>query len=118
MNHPWLKSRVRDGAKEENEEDYRGFVIRDDCVDEHRAKSPPSANDLNIENIFFPCRPDVKLGFQDYCYIANDFYTHHIDEEAVKTVETFGYPRHTIIEALNKGDLNHATASYNLLTLS
>jgi len=59
-------------------EDYKCYVVRDDCVDEREEHTQPSINNLNIDNVFFPKKPHVKLSFQDYCYIANDFYTHHI----------------------------------------
>lgn len=42
----------------------------------------------------------------------------HIDDEALQVLEGIGYPRKLVKEGLNKGDLNHATASYNLLVLS
>jgi len=41
----------------------------------------------------------------------------HMDEEALGAIEGFGFPRSMVIEGLNKGDLNHATASYNLLVM-
>ena len=40
--------------------------------------SVPSINNLDVDNLFFPSKPNVKLSFKDYSYIANDFYTHHI----------------------------------------
>ncbi len=40
-----------------------------------------------------------------------------IDEEAVKIVETYGYPKEAILNSLTKGEINHATASYNLLEI-
>jgi len=50
--------------------------------------------------------------------VTQDYYTHHIDEEALRVLESFGYPRKLVLEGLNKGEMNHATASYNLLVLS
>ena len=36
----------------------------------------------------------------------------------MRKIESYGYPRDCIIEGIHKGDLNQATASYNLLALS
>lgn len=41
--------------------------------------------------------------------------TYRIDDEAMEIVEKYGYPRKLVIESINKGDINHATASYYLL---
>ena len=38
-----------------------------------------------------------------------------MDEEALRVLESFGYPRHLVIQAINQGELNHATTTYNLL---
>ena len=122
LSHPWIKKQ-----KGNSEEDCNEYLAREDCMNESEEESQPSANNLNIENVFFSGKPNVKLSFQDYCYIANDFYTHHLgigtyadllDEEAIKVVEAFGYPRALVIHSLNNGLLNHATAAYNLLTLN
>ena len=42
----------------------------------------------------------------------------HMDEEALQVLDGLGFPRKLVREGLNKGELNHATASYNLLVLS
>jgi hypothetical protein len=41
--------------------------------------------------------------------------TYRIDEEAMEIVTSFGYPRGLVIDAINKGDVNHATTAYYLL---
>lgn len=83
-------------------------------------------NIINVENLFWENKEDIKLTYSDYCYIANDFYTQHIgiyiinikiDEEALKVLQQFGYPRSFVIDSLQKGELNHAVASYNLLVI-
>jgi hypothetical protein len=38
----------------------------------------------------------------------------HIDENALKFVEDFGYNRNYIIESLMNDELNHCTATYYL----
>ena len=42
----------------------------------------------------------------------------HLDEEALQVLEGYGYPRKLVKDGLNKGELNHSTASYNLLVMS
>jgi hypothetical protein len=42
----------------------------------------------------------------------------HMNEEVLQVMESMGFPRKIVREGLNKGDLNHATATYNLLVLS
>ena len=125
LTHPWMHKDEVETLKDPEDNDNGGkdnyYVNREDCMNEQQIldeNTQPSINNLNIDNLFFPAKPDVKLRFQDYCYIADDFNTHHLDEEALKIVENFGYPRACIIDSLSKGELNHATASYSLLTLN
>ena len=59
-----------------------------------------------------------KLSYNNYCAVTQDFGTHHIDEEALKVLETFGFPRQLVIRSLHQGELNHATTTYNLLVTS
>ena len=40
-----------------------------------------------------------------------------IDEDALRIVEGFGYSKELVLDGLKNGDLNHATATYNLLVL-
>ena len=82
-------------------------------------------NVLDIENLFdeggasgsqIPVpEANNRLSYGNYCAVTQDFGTHHIDEEALKVLEGFGYPRKLVIEALHNGELNHATTCYNLL---
>ena len=87
-------------------------------------------NEMNLENIFHnvngtqqssesryasESEPTDKLSYQNYCALTQDFGTYHVDEEALRVLEVFGYPRNLVISALNKGELNHATTCYNLL---
>ena len=55
------------------------------------------------------------MTYSDYCALTEDFMTYRIDEEAIQIVESYGYPRKMIIDSINKGEINHATASYYLL---
>lgn len=74
-------------------------------------------NQVNIDNLFYDGQVTCKLSYMNYCALTQDYYTHRIDEEAIRILENFGYPRQMVIESLKRGDLNHATATYNLLVL-
>jgi len=41
-----------------------------------------------------------------------------VDEDILRVVESYGYPRKLINKSLQDGDLNQGTAAYNLLALS
>lgn len=76
-------------------------------------------NCVNIDNLFKDGDSyDTKLSYSDYCSITQDFATVHIDEEALQVLENVGFPRKIVKDGINKGELNHATASYNLLVLA
>jgi hypothetical protein len=85
-------------------------------------------NFINVENLYYKSSKDVslissimsenenaKMTYSDYCALTEDFMTYRIDEEALSIVEGYGYPRKLIINSINKGEINHATASYYLL---
>jgi len=40
----------------------------------------------------------------------------YIDEEALRVLESWGYPKRDVRAWLRDGDVNHATTSYHLLT--
>lgn len=77
LQHPWLAQDDDNSADNESEE-YNYYIVRNEKVPDDPSNTNPSINNLCIENLFFPSKPHVKLSFKDYCYIANDFYTHHI----------------------------------------
>ena len=81
-------------------------------------------NFINVENIYYKSaieekqniiKDTSKMSYSDYCALTEDFMTYRIDEEAIQIVESYGYPRKMIIDSINKGEINHATASYYLL---
>jgi len=80
-------------------------------------------NVLNIDNLFTNESPSDlaasgvpgKLSYNNYCAVTQDFGTHHMDEEALRVLESFGYPRALVMQSINQGELNHATTTYNLL---
>jgi len=75
-----------------------------------------NVNYVNVDNLFYYENYKTKLSYTDYCCITEDFSTENIDEEALKVCENFGFPRKFMIKCLNRGDINHATACYFLLT--
>ena len=109
--HPWMQEEILEGFYQNSSV----FVNSKDCEDD--AEAAPNINVVNIENIFFRDKGTEKLSYTDYCAIGNDMYTYKIEEEALKTMEGLGYPRKVVIDGLQKGELNHATATYNLLVL-
>lgn len=62
-----------------------------------------------------PSKAEDKVSYSDYCALTEDFMTYRIDEEAMAIVTGYGYPRNLVIESINRGDVNHATAAYYLL---
>jgi len=81
-------------------------------------------NYINVENLYYKSTSEIKSGipnlqskikYSDYCALTEDFMTYRIDEEALGIVEGYGYNRKMIIDSINKGEINHATASYYLL---
>ncbi len=81
-------------------------------------------NFVNVENLYYrggqppkepQTNPEEKVTYSDYCALTEDFMTYRIDEEAMEIVTGFGYPRQLVLESINRGDVNHATAAYYLL---
>ena len=62
-------------------------------------------NVLNIDNLFTNDSPinqgvsakTSKLSYNNYCAVTQDLGTHHMDEEALRVLESFGYPRALVI---------------------
>ena len=122
MSHAWLKE-TNEG--EESEEEEEGGKKDDEGKKEEEGKKAGdidlksiqgNVNYVNVDNLFYHENYHTKLSYTDYCCITEDFSTENIDEEALKVCENFGFPRQFMIKCLNRGDINHATASYYLLT--
>ncbi len=134
LSHPWLKGALDpdgiEGTEEDDDHDFKmGMKFqRQECnmnpfsglteTEQSPLYQGGNINLVNIDNLFNEDTVNkFKLSYNNYCAVTQDYYTHRIDEEAVKVLETFGYPRNLLLESLNKGELNHATASYNLLVM-
>jgi hypothetical protein len=84
-------------------------------------------NFINVENLYYESTKEIddkearrkregtKMSYSDYCALTEDFMTYRIDEDAIGIVCGYGYERKTVIESLNKGEINHATCTYYLL---
>ena len=105
LSHPWLTQEKKDN----------NFLTKDECINNMEPMiGNENIDSVNIEMLFSKKRNE-QLPYMDYCYIANDFYTQHINEEVLKKIENMGYPKSIVISSLQKGELNHAVATYNLL---
>jgi len=62
-------------------------------------------NVMNLDNLFSNESPaevrdpseKAKLSYNNYCAVTQDNGTHHIDEEALRVLDSFGYPRSLVI---------------------
>ena len=136
LNHPWVFDMQRElgdssqlGDEEHDlrvgstffrEEVLGGLISGYKCDGNENG----NINFVNVENLYYrggtPQKepntdPDEKVTYSDYCALTEDFMTYRIDEEAMEIVTSFGYPRHLVLESINRGDVNHATAAYYLL---
>jgi len=140
LNHPWVKDVEKGfGLEPEEEEDeehdlkvgttfFRQEVLGGLITGaSHGGNENGNINFVNVENLFYkggdpktnqPTAMEDKVTYSDYCALTEDFMTYRIDEEAMEIVTSFGYPRSQVIDAINKGDVNHATAAYYLLVYS
>mgnify|MGYP002631211777 FL=1 len=128
MSHAWLKETNEDESdeEEENNEDDKDGSKNTNAVAGGQGGNKTSDIDLkniqgnvnyvNVDNLFYHENYKIKLSYTDYCCITEDFSTENIDEEALAVCENFGFPRQFLIKCLNRGDINHATACYYLLT--
>jgi serine/threonine protein kinase len=129
LNHPWLKEISEESDSSENENEQEKEKAKQPEKEEAKKGSPTNEDDagikdiganinyVNVDNLFFEDNYSTKLSYTDYCSITEDYYTHHINEDALKKVSKMGYPRDFVVKCLNNGDLNHATATYYLLVL-
>jgi serine/threonine protein kinase len=130
--HEWLKETNddsdeesdKDEKNEENKDGKENKGEEDDKATEEEKEDDVdlkvisgNINFVNVDNLFYQGNYNTKLSYTDYWWITEDFTTHNLEEEALKTVESFGYPRSFVLKCLNNGHVNHATASYYLLVL-
>lgn len=126
LSHEWLKDTNDDTEESESDEESKDGVNAEQATGEKNAngndmdldKIQGNVNYVNVDNLFYDGQYKTKLSYTDYCCVTEDFATENIDEEALRVCENFGYPRQFVIKCLNRGDINHATACYFLLTQS
>jgi hypothetical protein len=126
LSHAWLKETNEDESEDEddNEEEKDGkqntSAVQggqgNNKSDIDLKNIQGNVNYVNVDNLFYHENYKIKLSYTDYCCITEDFSTENIDEEALQVCENFGFPRAFLIKCLNRGDINHATACYYLLT--
>lgn len=124
LSHTWLKETKDDESEEEDNDDddddnnaaVAGETKKQSDIDLKNIQG--NVNYVNVDNLFYHENYKIKLSYTDYCCITEDFSTENIDEEALSVCENFGFPRQFLIKCLNRGDINHATACYYLLTNS
>ena len=131
LNHPWVREQT-EGFEEEDDDEHDLKVgatfFRQECMNGliggGGSMESGNINYINVENLYYKCTSEIKTGafnpqnkikYSDYCALTEDFMTYRIDEEALSIVESYGYSRKMIIDSINKGEINHATASYYLL---
>lgn len=102
-------------SSDEEEEKEEGEEEKQDETEDVDFKSiSGNINYVNVDNMFYDSYK-IKLSYTNYCCITEDFTTKQLNMDAIKTVESFGFPQEFIINSLNEGYINHATASYYLL---
>ena len=123
LSHQWLKeTNEGEDSEEENDDAQPKEEGKEDGKTGNKSQDidlksiQGNVNYVNVDNLFYHENYHTKLSYTDYCCITEDFSTENIDEEALKVCENFGFPRQFMIKCLNRGDINHATACYYLLT--
>ena len=84
---------------------------------ESPAEEPPAEmkSGINVANLFYNPRK-IELSATDYYKIAGDFVQKKMDEKILLQVESFGYNKELVTKCIQAGEINHATATYYLLT--
>ena len=82
--------------------------------------SPPDSDidTVDPENLFKSPDAFPSLSPSNYFSITQDAATVHIDEDVLDVLKGYGFPPRLVKDSINKGELNHATACYNILRLS
>ena len=136
LNHPWVADVEKgfgdseDGEDEEHDLKVGSTFFRQEVlgglITGHTSGGNENGNInfVNVENLYYrggapaenqATNPEEKVTYSDYCALTEDFMTYRIDEDAMEIVTGFGFPRNLVIDSINRGDVNHATAAYYLL---
>jgi hypothetical protein len=135
LNHPWVKEIDKMGLTGNETDDEQDLHVgttffRQEVLGGlipgavNAGNENGNINFVNIENLYYrggdPSSIVVedKIAYSDYCALTEDFMTYRIDEEAMEVVVACGFPRHLVMDGINKGELNHATCAYYLLVYS
>jgi serine/threonine protein kinase len=121
LSHPWVTK------ASDSESELNSTMSRRDCSNvlnsqglsnEGVHETHENINFINVDNMFHGENYDNKLNYEDYTALTEDFATMHVNEGVLDQLEQFGYGRREVKESLRRGDLNHATASYNLMLMN
>ena len=101
LTHPWVKEEDSDESDDESDLQTGVSMSRDQISSSFKSANQTeemkaNINVINVDNMFFDEWEEkykVKLSYDDYCALTQDFYTYWIDEEAIKVMETFGFTR-------------------------
>ena len=101
LSHAFMKGATDpdgiEGTEEDDDHDFRTGLSfqRQECNMNPFLQKGGEANinEINIDNLFYDGNVNCKLSYANYCAVTQDYYTHRIDEEAVRVLENFGYPR-------------------------
>lgn len=77
--------------------------------------SIPNINSVNVTNIFYNNSEAQKVTVSDFRRIVSNSLCKELDEKVVNQVAEFGYNKEHIMNSLQNGEVNHATATYYLL---
>ena len=114
--HSWLKETNEESDSDSEQSEDQQTKQNENDLDMDKIQG--NVNYVNVDNLFYNGQYNTNLSYTDYCCVTEDFATENINEEALKACENFGFPRQFLIKCLNRGDINHATACYFLLTNS
>lgn len=122
LSHPWVVSEVdfeiedqSDSISKHNWSDLDSTLNVPKLDNSTTGSTHTNINYINVDNLFYNEKYDIKLCYEDYKCLTEDFATMHINEDALDVISSFGYPKSLVKRSINKGDMNHATTWYNLL---
>jgi hypothetical protein len=89
------------------------------CLVQQQINTNELLSNVNVDNLYKKdLQAKQRLSYADYCAITQDYATMHLNDEILSTMETgMAMPKKLVKDHLNRGDLNHATATYQLMVL-
>ena len=109
----WMK----EGENENEEENEKNIDLLNQKMEQKPNTSHHIIETLHFSNLVPEGSSTSQISYTDFIRISNEFHTQHIDEDALRVIESFGYNKEYIKKSLEKNELNHATTCYELLLL-